>query len=63
MWVEIINVKHILMKEQYIRNLVNLWKDQDTKVSKIAKEKRVPKTQIIRELIEIGLKTKLTDLK
>ena len=47
------------MSEKYVRNLVNLWEEQDKKLIKIAKKRRVPKTQVIREAIEIGLKTSL----
>ena len=51
------------MSQKYRRNLVNLWEEQDNQVSKIAKKLRVPKAQVIRNLVEIGLRAKLKDLK
>ena len=51
------------MKEKYVRNLVNLWEDQDEKILKIAKKRKIPKAQVIREVFEIGLKTNFKNLK
>jgi len=42
---------------------VSLWKDQIIAIEKIAKKRRgISNSQVVRELLEIGLRTKLKDL-
>lgn len=51
------------MKIEYKRNLINLWKEQDEKITKIAKKRKITRAQATREIIEIGLSVELRKLK
>lgn len=47
----------IIKKKQFVKLCVNLWSDQYQLVFEIAQKERVSKTQKIRELVDLGLRS------
>jgi len=51
------------MKENLAKKYVALWKDQESKIQKIADKRRISFSQAVRELLLVGLEADLSKLK